>query len=213
VLAAQGQVDEAIAYARDRAGINTSEGSLARFAEDLLLKAGRRAEAFDQYALRANQAHTHLATFRALAKKYPELAKEKLLGHLVASTPHAPGKWFASAKTLKLFDQATRLAWASPCDPKTLNRAARDHLTSQPNFAMQCALAALHWMSTGHGYELTGLDVQQAHSLAIDAASQTQQSEQAQATIAQMLATDTPTTTWMKQALGMAPLSALPKSR
>jgi tetratricopeptide (TPR) repeat protein len=213
VLAAQGQVDEAIAYARDRAGINTSEGSLARFAEDLLLKAGRRDQAFDQYALRANQANTHIATFRVLAKKYPELAKEKLLGHLVASTPHAPGKWFASAKTLKLFDQATRLAWASPCDPKTLNRAARDHLTSQPAFAMQCALAALHWMSTGHGYELTGLDVQQAHSLAINAATQTQQTEKAQSTIAQMLATDTPTTTWMKQALGMAPLSALPKSR
>jgi hypothetical protein len=105
------------------------------------------------------------------------------------------------------------LAWASPCDPKTLNRAARDHLTSQPTFAMQCALAALHWMSTGHGYELTGLDVQEAHSLAIDAASQTQQTEKAQSAIAQMLATGTPTTTWMKQALGMAPLSALPKSR
>jgi hypothetical protein len=43
VLAAQGQIDEAIAYARDRAGINTnSEEALARFAEDLLLKAGRR---------------------------------------------------------------------------------------------------------------------------------------------------------------------------
>jgi hypothetical protein len=78
---------------------------------------------------------------------------------------------------------------------------------------MQCALAALHWMSTGHGYELTGLDVQEAHSLAIDAASQTQQTEKAQSAIAQMLATGTPTTTWMKQALGMAPLSALPKSR
>ncbi|QCB45179.1 hypothetical protein [Hydrogenophaga sp. PAMC20947] len=214
VLAASARIDEAIAYARDRAGINTnSEEALARFAEDLLLKAGRRTEAFDQYALRANQAHTHLATFRALAKKYPELAKDKLLSHLVASTPTAPGKWFATAKTLKLFDQATRLAWASPCDPKTLNRAARDHLTSQPAFAMQCALAALHWMSTGHGYELTGLDVQETHRLAIDAASQTQQTEQAHTTIAQMLATDTPTTTWMKQALSMATSPTAPKSR
>lgn len=213
VLAARGQIDEAIAYARDRAGNFYSEETLARFAEDLLLKAGRRAEAFDQHALRANQAHTHLATFRALAKKYPELAKDKLLSHLVASTPTAPGKWFATAKTLKLFDQATRLAWASPCDPKTLNRAARDHLTSQPAFAMQCALAALHWMSTGHGYELTGLDVQETHRLAIDAASQTQQTEQAHTTIEQMLATKNPTTTWMKQALGMATSPTAPKSR
>jgi tetratricopeptide (TPR) repeat protein len=213
VLAARGQIDEAIAYARDRAGINTSEEALARFAEDLLLKAGRRAEAFDQYALRANQAHTHLATFRALAKKYPERAKDKLLSHLVGSTPTAPGKWFATAKTLKLFDQATRLAWASPCDPKTLNRAARDHLNTQPAFAMQCALAALHWMSTGHGYELTGLDVQEAHRLAIDAASQTQQTEQAHTAIAQMLATDKPMRAWMKQALGLVPSPALRKSR
>ncbi|QCB44901.1 hypothetical protein [Hydrogenophaga sp. PAMC20947] len=213
VLAARGQIDEAIAYARDRAGIHTNEEVLARFAEDLLLKAGRRDEAFDQYALRANQAHTHLATFRALAKKYPELAPDKLLGHLVGSTPHAPGKWFATAKTLKLFDQATQLAWASPCDPKTLTRAARDHLKTQPTFAMQCALAALHWMSTGHGYELTSLDVQEAHRLAIDAASNTQQTEQAQATIAQTLATDKPMTAWMKQALGVVPSPALRKSR
>jgi hypothetical protein len=204
VLAVKGQIDEAIAYARDRAGNSYSEETLARFAEDLMLKAGRRAEAFDQYALPANQANTHISTFRALAKRYPELAKDRLLDHLVASTPHAPGKWFATAKTLKLFDQATQLAWASPCDPKTLNRAARDHLNTQPNFAMQCALAALHWMSTGHGYELTSLDVQEAHRIAIDAASKTQQTEQAQAAIEQMLATNKPTTAWMKQSLGMA---------
>ena len=213
VLTTRGQIDEAIAYLRERAGSTTSEAAIACFAEEELLKAGRRADAFNQYALLANQANTHLATFRALAKKYPELAKDKLLAHLVASTPAEPGKWFATAKTLKLFEQATRLAWASPCDPKTLNRAARDHLKTQPAFAMQCALAALHWMSTGHGYELTGLDVQEAHRLAIEAASQTQQTEQAHTTIAQMLATDKQTTTWMKQSLGMALSPTPPKSR
>ncbi len=142
VLAARGQIDEAIAYLRERAGNTTSETSIARFAEEELLKAGRRAEAFNQYALLANQANTHLATFRALAKKYPKLAKDRLPNHLIASTPGEPGKWFATAKTLKLFDQATRLDWASPYDPKTLNRAVRDHLKIQPNFAMQCALAS-----------------------------------------------------------------------
>ena len=79
----------------------------------------------------ANQANSHLSTFRTLAKKYPELAPEKLLGVLVASTPGEPGKWFATAKTLKLFDLATTLAWASPCDSKTLVRAARDHLATR----------------------------------------------------------------------------------
>ena len=203
VLATRGQIDEAIAYLRERAGSTTSETAIARFAEEELLKAGRRAEAFNQYALLANQANTHLATFRALNKKYPELAKDKLLDYLIASTPGEPGKWFATAKTLKLFEQATRLAWSSPCDPKTLNRAARDHLKTQPAFALQCALASLHWMSLGHGHELIGLDVQDAHRLAIESAATTQQAEQTQATIQQVLSADRRMVPWMKRSLGM----------
>ncbi|MFP8835879.1 hypothetical protein ACLIJR_16580 [Hydrogenophaga sp. XSHU_21] len=202
VLATRGQIDEAIAYLRERAGSTTSETSIARFAEEELLKAGRRAEAFNQYALLANQANTHIATFRGLAKKYPELAKDRLLDHLIASTPGEPGKWFATAKTLKLFEQATRLAWASPCDPKTLNRAARDYLKTQPDFAMQCALASLHWMSLGHGFELTGLDVLEAHRFAIEAAAVTQQTQQARTSIEQVLASDGPMVAWMQRSLG-----------
>ncbi len=204
VLAQRGQVDDAIAYVRERAGSTTSLETIARFAEAELLKAGRHAEAFDQFALLANQANSNLSTFRALAKKYPELAPDKLLGHLIASTPGEPGKWFATAKTLKLFDRATQLAWASPCDPKTLTRAARDHLVKQPTFAMQCALAALHWMSMGHGYELTGFDAHEAHRLAIDAAANAQQSAQAQAAIEQVLAADRPMSAWLRRALGIA---------
>ena len=205
VMAARGQIDQAIAYLHERAGSTTSETFIARFAEEELLKAGRRAEAFNHYALLANQANTHLSTFRALSKKYPELAKDRLLDHLIASTPGEPGKWFATAKTLKLFDQATRLAWASPCDPKTLNRAARDHLKTQPDFAMQCALASLHWMSMGHGYELTGMDVRDAHQMVIEAAATTQKAEQAQASIQQVLTPDRPMSGWMKRSLGLVP--------
>lgn len=210
VLVARGQVDEAIAYVRERAGSTTSLETIARFAEDVLLKAGRRAEAFDQFALLANQANSNLSTFRALAKKYPELAPDKLLGHLIASTPGEPGKWFATAKTLKLFDRATQLAWASPCDPKTLTRAARGHLTKQPGFAMQAALAALHWMSMGHGYELTGLDAHDAHRLAIEAAGIAQQSAQAQAAIEQVLTADRPMSAWLRKALGITTSASAP---
>lgn len=211
VLAARGQVDDAIAYVRDRGGSTTSAETIARFAEETLLKAGRRAEAFTQYALLANQANSNLSTFRALAKKYPELAPEKLLDHLIGSTPGEPGKWFATAKTLKQFDKATQLAWASPCDPKTLTRAARDHLQKQPAFAMQCALAALHWMSMGHGYELTGFDAHEAHRLAIEAAGNAQRSAQAQATIEQVLTPDRPMSAWLRRALGMAPSLQAPR--
>jgi tetratricopeptide (TPR) repeat protein len=212
VLAARGQVDEAIAYVREHAGNSTSLETIARFAEEALLKAGRRAEAFDQYALLANQANSNLSTFRALAKKYPELAPDKLLSHLIASTSGEPGKWFATAKTLKLLDRATQLAWASPCDPKTLTRAARAHVVKQPAFAMQCALAALHWMSMGHGYELTDLDVHEAHRLAIEAAGHTQQTEQAQAAIEQVLAADRPMSVWMRRSLGLPVTAAKPAS-
>ncbi|MBS0304730.1 MAG: hypothetical protein JSR43_05035 [Proteobacteria bacterium] len=211
VLEARGQVDEAIAYVREHAGSTTSLETIARFAEDALLKAGRRAEAFNQYALLANQANSNLATFRALAKKYPELAPDKLLGHLIASTPGEPGKWFATAKTLKLFDRATQLAWASPCDPKTLTRAARDHLSKQPDFAMQAALAALHWMSMGHGYELTGFDAHEAHRLAIEAARNAELSAQAQAAIEQVLAADRPRSAWLRGALGIASGAPAPR--
>jgi len=211
VLVARGQVDEAIAYVRERAGSTTSLETIARFAEDALLTVGRRAEAFDQYALLANRANSNLSTFRALAKKYPELAPENLLGHLIASTPGEPGKWFATAKTLKLFDRATALAWASPCDPKTLTRAARDHLVRQPEFAMQAALAALHWISTAHGHELTALDVMEAHRLATEAARSTQRIDQAQALIEQALAPDRPMSVWMRRSLGLAQASPSPQ--
>ena len=183
--------------------VKPEETSIARFAEEELIKAGRLAEAFNQYALLANQANTHLATFRALAKKHPEVAKHQLLNHLIASTPGEPSKWFATAKTLKLFDQATRLAWASPCNPKTLNRAARDHVKTQPDFAMQCALASLHWMTMGYGYELTGMDVLEANRFAIEAAAETRQTQQARASIEQVLASDRPMAAWMKRALGI----------
>jgi tetratricopeptide (TPR) repeat protein len=205
VLAARGEIDVAIAYLRARAGLNTSATAIARFAEDLLLQAGRRAEAFDQYALLANQGNTHISTFRAIAKKYPELAPDKLLAHLVASTPTTPGKWFATAKTLKLFDQAAQLAWASPCDPKTLTRAARDHLSSHPAFAQSCALAALHWIAQGHGYELTVLDVREAHQLALAAADATGQRDHVQASIDQMLSTDRPAAAKVREMLGLRP--------
>jgi hypothetical protein len=212
VLEARGQVDEAIAYARERAGSTTSLETIAVFAEEVLLKVGRCAEAFDHYALLANRANSNLSTFRALARKYPELAPDKLLDKLIATTPGEPGKWFATAKTLKRFDKATQLAWASPCDPKTLTRAARDHLAKEPAFAMQAALAALHWMSMGHGYELNGLDAHEVHRLALDGAKACHQTDQAQATIEETLGPDRPISAWLRQALGL-PIAATATKR
>lgn len=62
VLSARGQVDDAIAYFRERAGSTTSLETIVRFAEAELLKAGRRAEAFDQYAMLAMRPYIEAIT-------------------------------------------------------------------------------------------------------------------------------------------------------
>lgn len=202
VLLARGAVDEAIESLRTRAGINTPEAALARFAEEALLKAGRRAQAYERYAIAANQANSRLSTYRAIAKKYPEIDPDQLLRNLIASTPGDEGKWFATAKSLKRFDLAIELAWASPCDPKTLSRAARDHLNDSPAFATQAAQAALYWMAAGHGYELTGADAYEAHRLALDGAQRTGQDDQVRQWLRQLMASDTASARWLRQVLG-----------
>lgn len=203
VLAARGQIDEAIACAYEGSE-GYAQQSLARFAQTLLLQAGRRAEAFDRFALAAHQGNTRLATFRALARTYPELPADRLLDHLVACSPGQAGQWFATAKTLKLHDRAVTLAWASPCDPATLNRAARDHLTDKPDFALQCALASLHWIAEGYGYELSTLDVLEAWRMGRSAAQASGQTGLFENRLSQILASERPRASWMQQALRAA---------
>nr|MBS0021312.1 hypothetical protein [Gammaproteobacteria bacterium] len=77
--------------------------------------------------------------------------KVVILADLIAITPGEEGKWFATAKDLKLHDLALGLANKSPCDPKTLTRAARNHLDTQPPFALGAPMVALRWLSEGRG--------------------------------------------------------------
>jgi len=93
-----------------------------------------------------------------------------LLEDLVASTPGDEGKWFATAKEVGLFDEAIRLAKQTPCDPKTLTRAARDFADVRPEFAVEAGLAALHWLVEGYGYEITSADVWAAYTETMKAA-------------------------------------------
>ncbi len=96
--------------------------------------------------------------------------KAQILSDLVATTPGQEGKWFATAKELEFYDLALELADRSPCDPKTLTRAARDYLDSEPAFALGSAIAALRWLSEGWGYAVTSVDVVEAYDRAMDAA-------------------------------------------
>ncbi len=170
-LAAMGRRAEAIRYAEESRGLNDPGWQIAAACEDILLSSGLHDEAYRRYALEANQTTTNLATFRAIAKKYPSKAPQDILRDLIASTPGSEGKWFAAAKDAGLFDVAAELIKHSPTDPRTLVRAARDFGESKPDFAFVCGMAALRWISLGHGYEVTGGDVLDAYAAVSLAAS------------------------------------------
>lgn len=163
-LSALGRKAEALRYAEDSRGLNDPGMQIAAACESILLSSGLADEAYQRYAIEANQGGTHLATFRAIARKYPHKQPAEILRDLVAGTPGSEGKWFAAAKDAGLFDIAVELANASPTDPRTLTRAARDFAETQPAFALAAGLAALRWMSTGYGYEITGADVVDAYT-------------------------------------------------
>jgi hypothetical protein len=169
-LAAQGRKADAVRMAESMRDAWTSDHAIDAFCEDMLISSGLLDEAYTRYGLRANRAGTYLATFRAVAKKYPHKRPDDILADLIRTTPGAEGKWFATAKELGLYDLAISLARTSPCDPKTLARAARDHATDQPQFAIEAGCAALDWISRGYGYEISGADVFAAYASAMKAA-------------------------------------------
>jgi len=169
-LAAMGKKAEALRLAESSRGPWTSEVDVARLCEEILLSSSLVDEAFARYAADANRAGTYLATFRAVAKKYPTKTPEEILNRLVASTPGDEGKWFAAAKDVGLLDAAVALAKKTPTDPRTLARAARDHVATVPAFAIEAGLVALDWIAQGYGYELTSADVWAAFAPAKEAA-------------------------------------------
>jgi hypothetical protein len=169
-LAAKGKKAEAIRYAEEGRALNDSPLAIARACEEVLLSSGLVDEAYRRYGLEANQAGTYLATFRAVAKKYPHKAASEILADLVSTTPGDEGKWFAAAKDAGLYDDALALASLTPCDPKTLARAARDFGENEPAFAIGAGLLSLHWLAQGYGYEITGADVWDAYRATIAAA-------------------------------------------
>jgi len=169
-LAAMGRKAEAIRYAESCRGPWTPDGDVDLVCEEILLSAGMVEEAYERYGLTANRGATYLATFRAVARKYPHKAPRDILADLVGTTPGDEGKWFAAAKEAGLYDEALALAGRTPCDPRTLARAARDLAEVQPAFAVGAGLLALHWLVLGYGYEITGADVWAAYSSTMEAA-------------------------------------------
>ncbi len=180
-LLALGRKADALRYAEDSRGGNSPDAEISQICEDILLSSGLAedtAQAYTRYAVAGNQATTYLATFRAVAKKYPLKAPADILRDLAASTPGEEGKWFAAAKSAGLLNEAIALVAQSPTDPRTLTRAALDHGQTHTQFALDAALAALHWMAQGRGYDITAADVHEAFQAALAASRNAGRSDQ-----------------------------------
>ena len=169
-LRAMGRKVEVVQYAEASRGLNQPDSVIDQACEEVLISSGLHEEAYRRYGLSAAVGNSYIARFRSVAKRYPMKDKSQILSDLIATTPGEEGKWFATAKELELYEMALELANRSPCDPKTLTRAARDYLDSEPVFALGSAIAALRWLSEGWGYEVTSIDVVEAYDRAIDAA-------------------------------------------
>ncbi len=189
-MVALGQKAEAIRCAESCRGQWASDTQIDQMCEEILLADGLIEEAYERYGQTANRAGTYLAWFRKVAKKYPMKSPDDILDDLVAKTPGEEGKWFAAAKGAGLFDQALKLAALTPCDPKTLTRAARDFKQDQPAFAAGAGLLALHWLVEGYGYDITGADVWAAYDHTLAAARHHGSAESTRERIREMVAAE-----------------------
>ena len=169
-MVASGKKAEALRYAESCRSPWASDYEVDSVCEEILLSSGMADEAYARYGVRVNQGGTYLATFRAVSKKYPHKAAGEVLADLVKTTPGDEGKWFAAAKDAGLYDEALAVASRTPCDPKTLARAARDYTEMQPAFAVGAGLLSLYWLVQGYGYEITGVDVWEAYRATLAAA-------------------------------------------
>lgn len=165
-----GKKAEAIRYAESCRGPWADDRHVAALCEEILLSSGLVEEAYQRYGRDASRRGTYLATFRAVAKQYPHKQPGEILSDLVKTTPGEEGKWFAAAKDAGLYEEALALARRTPCDPRTLTRAARDFAEDQPAFASGAGVLALHWLVQGFGYEITNAEVWAAYASTMQAA-------------------------------------------
>ncbi len=201
-MAAQGRKAEAIRQAESSRGPWASDHDIDSLCEEILLSSGLADEAYRRYGLRATQALTHLARFRGIVKKYPHKEPSEIFENLVASTPGNVGKWFAVAKSAKLYDEAVTLAKRSRCSPQTLTRAVRDFQEKNPPFAIEVGVAALQWLVRGYGYQITSLNVQAAYDHTMQAAAHAGRADEVQKRIRDLVATETLGRRFVTQVLG-----------
>ena len=204
-LLALGKKAEAVKFAEASRGLNEPDSAIDQACEEILISSVLHEEAYRRYGLSAAEGNSYLARFRSVAKRYPMKDKAEILADLIATTPGQEGKWFATAKDIKLYDLALELVSMSPCEPKTLTRAARDYVDKEPEFALGSAMAALRWLCEGWGYEVTSADVVEAYDRAMDAAARLNNIDEVVDQVRELLeATEKPATLFVRQSLAVS---------
>lgn len=204
--AALGDVDRALAYAADSNPLGHAyEPEIAATCEAVLLAAGRREQAYRDYAFAANTRQNCLLSFRALVRRYPERAPAEVLSDLIEASPGQEGRWFATARALEFFELARELAERAPCDPRTLNRAARERLAVDPRFCLEIAIASLRSIADDHGFAIDGQDVYEAYDLVIQAAGLLGVEADAAARVQALCLANRPSSAWIHSLLADEP--------
>ncbi|CAK0747473.1 conserved hypothetical protein [uncultured Gammaproteobacteria bacterium] len=167
-LVRQGRIDAAVAFAEGcRKAYGQYDYRISSFCERVLIAAGHADKAYDRYAMRSTVNSTNIATFKAVADRYPGKERRKVLLDLITSHGER-GKWFAAAKDSGFLDIA--LDCAADAEPSTLARAARDFASENSPFAMAIALTALQCLVIGRGYDPTAADLAMAFDALMAAA-------------------------------------------
>ena len=193
-----GRHEEAVRYAEACRSSWASDHDIDQHCEAALLRAGDTDGAYQRYGLRANARGTYLAWFRAIVKRYPHRTPREVLADLVEHTPSDEGKWFAAAKDAGLLDEAIELATRSPCDPRTLARAARDFADKNAEFAIEAGIAAIRWLADGQGYEITSADVDLAVRSTLAAADKAHRRDAVLERLRLLLGEKTPTESFVR---------------
>jgi hypothetical protein len=186
-LLRQGRTDEALEFAEACRTDRYDEHDIVLFCERSLLQAGRCDEAYRRYGLVTARAGTNLAWFRMVVQMYPHVGPRQILLDLIERRGER-GKWFAAAKDAGFLDIALDCAEHQAVEPSTLIRAARRFSDSQPEFAAPIALLAIKRLLSGRGYEPTPMDIINAHSHLLKAASHCGQSDWAQVEVEKLMA-------------------------
>jgi nuclear transport factor 2 (NTF2) superfamily protein len=157
-LLAQTLFDDALLYAEASRGLNIPEAAVDAECETILLAAGRREQAYRQYAFRANKTDISVVTFQIITRKYSEVERRQVLADLARWSGDA-GKWFTVAKNEAYFDMALEFAEAGRTDPRTLSRASQEFAKSNPRFAYDVGRLAVERILAGDGHQISAPDL------------------------------------------------------